>query len=194
MIELFAYQLIQNYLTDFVPEILWMDEYHGQYDDYDDVRPFRDLSVFIELLKRTDIITTNKFINKGKLNIKLYITFPRSDNYTIRKKNINESFYIYGIKSKINKYMHQLDSSFYPKNDKYAGKMLIESTNYYSLSKSNLISNGKILNDKYQILTLTYSFEYVDASAHIDTTFVKGWNYNLDYNLDYDILEKNNDI
>jgi hypothetical protein len=58
--------------------------------------------------------------------------------------------------------------------------MLIEATNVFALNTSELISVNNTFNSKFQIIILTYLFEYSDASAYMDTIFLKNWNYELE--------------
>jgi len=184
MIELFAYKLFNNYITEYVPEINWLDTFNNQYESDGESRPFKDTSCFIEFLPRTDITTTQKTISQGTMQVKFHLTLPRSDNYTVKKKNVNQTLQLFSTASKFNKYMNILDSSRYPSTSTYKDNLLIEMTNVYAMNTAELIETSTFYNDKFQIYTFTYLFEYVDQSSYIDMTMYSGWTYYIDYTID----------
>jgi hypothetical protein len=185
MVELFTYKLLQNYLTEFVPEIKWLDVFTDQYSNDLEERPFKSLSCFIEFQPRMDITTSNFYRNDGDMRVSLHLVFPRSDNYTIKKKNVNDTFLLQNLATKVNAYMNGLDSTEYPLNSVYKDNMLIDATTYYNLSRSHLVNVEHKYNAKFQIIVLTYLFRYSDKSTIIPeqmTTLYTGWTYSTTIN------------
>ena len=181
MIELFAYKLFNNYISEFIPEIKWLDIFNDQYNKDGEDRPFRDTSCFIEFQPRFDIINSRKIRSDGQLLVNFHLTFPRSANYTNKKKNVNETLNLFSTANTFNKYINVLDSSHYPSNSVYQDKLLIEATNVYAMNTAELKQVQNIYTEKYQVQILTYQFEYVDASAYTDVDTLSGWTYDVEY-------------
>lgn len=179
MIELFAYKLFNNYIKEFVPEIEWLDLYADQFNKEGEERPMKGTSCFIQIQPRNNITTSQKVRNDGQMEVTFHLTSARSDNYSTRKKNINETLHLQSTASKFNKFMNACSSAHYPENSIYRDSLLIEATNVYSMNVSNLISVENTFNDKFQIISLTYLFEYSDASAYTDITFIENWSYDI---------------
>jgi len=179
MVELFTYKLLQNYISEYLPEIKWIDVFTDQYNDDKEERPFRSLSCFIEFQPRVDITTTQLYRNDGALKVNLHLVMPRSDNYTIRKKNVTDTFYLQNEASKLNKYVNVLDSSEYPQNSVYRDHMLIEASTAYNLGRSHLDMVEHKYNNMFQTIVLTYTFNYSDKSSLISTDFMTGWTFDV---------------
>ena len=181
MIELFAYKFFNNYISEYIPEIKWLDIFNDQYNKEGEERPFRDTSCFIEFVPRFDIINSRKIRSDGQMSVNFHLTYPRSSNYTNKKKNVNQTLNLFSTANTFNKYMNCADSSHYPANSVYQDQLLIEATNVYAMNTAELTNVQNTYSENYQIQILTYLFEYVDASAYTDVNSLSGFTFDVEY-------------